>query len=142
MKSSPHIAELERLTEQMSNIPIFLQTLLYHAKDLILVASADGHFIWANDYAEKMLGYTVEEIYEIPFIDLVYEEDKEETAAEYKKILSIPEYSTYCFSNRYLAKSGEIIPLCWNTSGLIDGHIYCIARHCHLSRKAEHGCAN
>ena len=52
------------------------------SSDLIVVADFDGHFTRVNPAAERILGYTEEEIRARPYLELVHPDDRERTAAE------------------------------------------------------------
>lgn len=132
--TSPYIEKLEELTREIPDIPIFMQHLFTQCHDMLVVSDEFGKFVWVNSFTEKLLGYTREELYKMPWEKLIFPEDKIRTIEEYGKILNDHSYNAHCFANRYLKKDGTIVPLCWNTTGVIDGYIYCIARHCELSR--------
>jgi len=133
MEKSPYIAKLEELTAKMPDIPIYLQHLFTQSHDMMVVADSEGKFTWVNKYTETLLGYTRQEIYDIEFIKLVHPDDLDRTLDVYDKLLHQKGYQVKNFANRYLAKDGRPVPLCWNTTPIIDGYIYCIGRHCALS---------
>src|SRR4051794_5406685 len=52
------------------------------SSDVIVVADFDGYFTRVNPAAEEVLGYTTEELFARPYLDLVHPDDRERTAAE------------------------------------------------------------
>src|SRR5262245_55013810 len=70
--------------------------------DLIAVASLNGYFTRLNPAAERILGYTEDELLARPYLDFVHPDDRASTAAELKAIGS--GRSTLSFENRYVRK--------------------------------------
>jgi len=133
MSKSPYIDKLEELTNKLPDIPIYMHHMFSQSQDMMVVVDAKGNFTWVNKYTETLLGYSRDEIYKIAFENLVHPDDFNATVNIYHDLLNIDGFNISNFSNRYLSKSGVIIPLCWNTTALIDGFAYCIGRQCHLS---------
>ena len=70
------------------------------SRDLICTAGFDGYFKRVNPTFERLLGYSTAELLERPFIDFVYEEDRERTAAETKALTE--GHETTAFQNRLM----------------------------------------
>ena len=134
IKPSPYLKKLEELTKQIPDVPFFLQHMFTQSHDMLVVADSKGHFTWVNQYTEDLLGYTREEIYSMDFMSMVHPDDVAKTKQVYEDLLTIEGFKCHSFSNRYMTKQGEEVPLCWNTTTVINGFIYCIGRHCELSR--------
>jgi two-component system, cell cycle sensor histidine kinase and response regulator CckA len=97
------------------------------SQDLICIAGLDGRFRQVNPSFERVLGYTADELYQRPFIDLVHPEDRASTLAE---IARIEAGETSCsFQNRYRTRSGGWRWLEWNSVLSADERvIYAVAR--------------
>lgn len=135
MKTSPYLEKLEDLTKKIPDVPFFLQHMFTQSHDMLAVSDKDGKFVWVNSFTEKLLGYSRKELLTMPWENMVHPDDMNKTMVEFSKLKDEKDYKTHCFSNRYLRKDGTVVPLCWNTTGFIDGFCYCIARHCELGLK-------
>jgi PAS domain S-box-containing protein len=78
------------------------------ATDIIYTANYKGHFTFVNEVAEKITGYTQEEMLGRHFTSLVSPDWKEDTANFYKKQFLRRVVSTY-YEFPMRSKSGEII---------------------------------
>lgn len=106
--------------------------------DMFGIANSVGYFDQINDTFCRELGYSMEELYKTPFIELVHPDDVAPTAREYEKITSGQAELVINFINRYRKKDGSYIWLDWNsTPDKISGKIYCIARNITPKIKAE-----
>jgi PAS domain S-box-containing protein len=83
--------------------------------DMLCIAGFDGYFKQLNPAWTKILGWTVEELCQKPFLDFVHPEDQAKTIAE-SAALSGGEHITVNFSNRYASKSGEYRWLEWTVA--------------------------
>ncbi len=106
------------------------------SSDLIVVADFDGHFTRVNPGAERILGYTEEELLSRPYLDLVHPDDRERTASEAaaigdgKTVLS--------FENRYVRKDGSHRVLEWTSTPVVEDRLmYRMARDVTERRRAE-----
>jgi PAS domain S-box-containing protein len=97
------------------------------SRDLICTAGFDGYFKRVNPAFERTLGYSAAELVERPFIEFVYEEDRERTEAQTKVLIEGREATN--FQNRYRCKGGSLRWLEWFALGVPDqGLIYASAR--------------
>ncbi len=80
--------------------------------DMLCTSNLDGYFVEVNAAWER-LGYTQEEMREIPFLDLVHPDDRERTEAEATSLFDGVE--TVGFENRYRAKDGSWRWLRWSS---------------------------
>ena len=91
--------------------------------DMICVAGTDGYFKRLNKAWEKVLGYTIEELLEKPFIGLIHPDDREQTLQEIEKLVSGIE--TYHFENRFKCKEAvgviELTGICFGNALPIIG---------------------
>ncbi len=95
--------------------------------DLLCIAGLDGFFKSLNPAWTTCLGWTLEELMDKPFVDLVHPEDRVATLAEVAKLAEGVE--TILFDNRYRHKDGSYRWLQWNARTVPGGQsIYATAR--------------
>jgi PAS domain S-box-containing protein len=82
--------------------------------DLVCIATTDGYFLKINPAWQELLGYTMQEILAMPFLDLVHPDDKAATVREVERQLAGGE--TVQFSNRYRCRDGGYRWLEWRAS--------------------------
>ena len=87
--------------------------LVENATDAIYIAQ-DGSAKFANPKAEKMTGYTAEELAQISFVDIIHPEDRGMVFERYLKRLK-GEDPPNIYSFRIISKSGEELPVELNT---------------------------
>jgi diguanylate cyclase (GGDEF)-like protein/PAS domain S-box-containing protein len=83
------------------------------SRDMLCTANMDGYFVELNDAWTQALGYSLDELRAIPFIERVHPEDRERTEAESAGLFEGAE--TLSFENRYLAKDGTWHWLRWSS---------------------------
>jgi diguanylate cyclase (GGDEF)-like protein/PAS domain S-box-containing protein len=83
------------------------------SRDMLCTANLDGYFAELNDAWTRSLGYTLEELRTVPFVDLVHPEDRERTEAEAGALFGGG--GSASFENRYLAKDGSWHWLRWSS---------------------------
>ena len=80
----------------------------YNLSPVILcIAGYDGYFKKVNPALSKLLGYTPEELMQIPIDNFVYIEDKKLTSSARENIKN--DMPIFNFTNRYVSKTGENI---------------------------------
>ena len=95
--------------------------------DLICIANSEGYFERLNPQFEKLLGYTLQELTERPFLDFVHPDDLSATLLEMAKLSNGAK--TINFANRYRKTNGDYLWLEWSSStDLNTGKTYAIAR--------------
>lgn len=94
--------------------------------DLFCVADTQGYFRWLNPRWSQTLGWSDEQLYARPFIELVHPDDVASTLAEVQK-LSHGE-PTIQFVNRYRRVDGGWTWLEWTTTPTEGGLLYATAR--------------
>ncbi|HYC91452.1 MAG TPA: PAS domain S-box protein [Thermoanaerobaculia bacterium] len=105
--------------------------------DLLCIAGMDGRFRRLNPAFHQVLGYTIDELCAVPFIDLVHPDDRAATAAEVAKLRDGE--TTRYFENRYLRKDGAIRWIAWTASPATDeGLIYAAGRDVTRTKLTEH----
>jgi len=113
-----------------------LDRIFTFSSDLITVADFDGHFTRVNPAAERVLGYTADELLARPYLDLVHPDDREKTAAEAASVGHGK--TTMSFENRFARKDGSYKVLEWTATPVVeDGVMYGVARDVTERREAE-----
>jgi PAS domain S-box-containing protein len=104
--------------------------------DMLCIAGFDGIFRRLNPAWEKTLGYTVEELTAIPFLEFIHPEDHNATLVEMEKLSS--GLQTIAFENRYRAKDGSYRWFTW-TAAPFSGEqlIYAAARDITEQKQVE-----
>ncbi|HXR60568.1 MAG TPA: diguanylate cyclase [Solirubrobacterales bacterium] len=83
------------------------------SRDMLCTANMEGYFVELNDAWTAYLGYGLDELRAIPFVELVHPEDRERTEAETASLFQGGE--TLQFENRYRAKDGSWHWLRWSS---------------------------
>jgi PAS domain S-box-containing protein len=106
---------------------------------LMSVAGFDGYFTMLNPAWEGVLGYTVDELCAMPYLDLVHPEDREKATDEALDILADGE-TVFRFKNRYRCKDGSYRWLQWSATPSPDHKlIYASARDVTKTVRMEQG---
>lgn len=103
-------AEIKRKMNEEMNALMFES-----APDIITIANSEGYFTKVNPTFSKLLGYSEKELTSKPFISFLHPKDVENTANEYKDIIS-KEKKAYNFINRYRTKNGNYKWISWSSS--------------------------
>jgi PAS domain S-box-containing protein len=104
--------------------------------DLIAIADFNGYFTRVNPAAERILGYTAQELTARPYLDFVHPEDRARTAVEVVALRL--GRSTLGFENRYVRKDGSSRLLEWTVTPVPDeGLMCCVGRDVTERRQAE-----
>jgi diguanylate cyclase (GGDEF)-like protein/PAS domain S-box-containing protein len=83
------------------------------SRDMLCTANMDGYFVELNDAWTHHLGYDLDELRSIPFVELVHPDDRDRTEAEAAGLFEGAE--TLSFENRYRAKDGSWHWLRWSS---------------------------
>jgi len=83
------------------------------SRDMLCTANLDGYFVELNDAWTEALGYDLEELRAVPFVERVHPDDRERTEAEAAGLFEGAE--TLSFENRYRAKDGTWHWLRWSS---------------------------
>ena len=83
------------------------------SRDMLCTANMDGYFLELNDAWTANLGYTLDELRSIPFVERIHPDDRERTEAESAALFEGSE--TLSFENRYRAKDGSWHWLRWSS---------------------------
>jgi PAS domain S-box-containing protein len=82
--------------------------------DLLCVAGTDGRFKKLNPAWERVLGYRLTDLIDLPFLNFVHPEDFDRTVAEMEKLAAGA--PTVGFENRYRRHDGTYRQLAWTAS--------------------------
>jgi diguanylate cyclase (GGDEF)-like protein/PAS domain S-box-containing protein len=82
------------------------------SRDMLCTSNRDGYFIELNDAWARYLGYSLEELRSVPFVERIHPDDRERTEAEAAALFEGAE--TIGFENRYRAKDGTWHWLRWS----------------------------
>jgi diguanylate cyclase (GGDEF)-like protein/PAS domain S-box-containing protein len=83
------------------------------SRDMLCTANMDGYFVELNDAWTRSLGYSLDELRAVSFVERVHPDDRERTEAEAAALFEGTE--TLSFENRYLAKDGTWHWLRWSS---------------------------
>jgi len=106
------IGSVQDVTEQKLGLLKLSQTntkyidLFDNMYDALLIVDKEGNFNDGNIAAERLLGYSKEELKSIKIPDIVYEEDREKSMIFLEKLLKNGYYSDY--TGRIVRKDGDI----------------------------------
>ena len=85
--------------------------------DAVFAVDASGRFVFASAAAERILGYTPQELLGMRMIDLVAPEDHQRTLARVEEIVAGADAGLPAnpyFENRYVRKDGRYVDLMWS----------------------------
>ncbi|MGN6586277.1 MAG: GGDEF domain-containing protein [Solirubrobacterales bacterium] len=83
------------------------------SRDMLCTANMDGYFVELNDAWTQQLGYGLDELRAIPFLEFVHPDDRERTEAE--AVALFEGTPTLRFENRYRAKDGSWHWIQWSS---------------------------
>ncbi len=130
------VTETRNVISENNKISNELSKIMFSSVDIICTIDEFGNFINVSNASEKIWGYLPEEIIGKPFINLVFEEDRERTLSAADELMNGAEY-TY-FENRYIKKDGTIVPIVWSIRwDEKDRIIYCTAKDATSQKKHE-----
>ena len=102
--------------------------------DLLGIANTEGYFLRLNPAAERILGYTREELMAKPFLEFVHPDDIEKTRGAVSSLAA--QQKVLSFENQYRCKDGTYRWLQW-TSAPAGRLIYAAARDVTERKQAE-----
>ncbi|HEY8165027.1 MAG TPA: ATP-binding protein [Gemmatimonadaceae bacterium] len=109
-------AALREADEQWRRAEADLRRFFTVSLEMLCIAGFDGHFKLLNPVWERVLGHSLADLYERPFIDFVHPDDREATIAEAQKLAA--GNLTIRFENRYRCVDGSYRWLLWNAVAL------------------------
>lgn len=113
-----------------------LGKILDFSMDLICSCDEDGRFVWVNKTAERILGYSLEELIGKKYSDFIFHEDADNKTTEGLDIRSGTQQTI--FEKKYIHKNGTIVYLQWSAVwDDIKKLCYCIGRDVTEKKKVE-----
>jgi PAS domain S-box-containing protein len=104
--------------------------------DVICAIDGKGKFVEVSAAARYVWGYEPQELIGQPYIELVVDEDREQTTAAAEKIMSGLDMTH--FENRYQRKDGSLVLMVWSAHWNASENImFCIARDASQQKAAE-----
>ncbi len=94
------------------------QDLFHNMYDALMVTNKDGYFRDANEAAQRLLEYSLEELHAIRIPDIVHPDDKEKSDKYLQQLLTEGFYSNY--QGRIITKSGKVKYLQVNSNAIIE----------------------
>jgi len=94
--------------------------------DLFCIANQEGYFKRINPQFEQVLGYSLEELQNIPIIELVHPDDRDRSLAAVQKLSH--GFPLVNFENRYRCQNGSYRWLAWTAVSCESELFYCVAR--------------
>jgi rsbT co-antagonist protein RsbR len=93
--------------------------------DLLCIASMEGYFLRINDSWETTLGYTIDDLKSVQFLEFIHPDDLQKTLDVMGQLAQ--GITLLNFTNRYRHRDGSYRTLEWRAQ-LADGLIYAAAR--------------
>jgi len=104
--------------------------------DMLCIAGFDGCFKRLNPAWEATLGYSIEELTAVPFLDFVHAEDRAATIDETARLVAGQD--TVGFENRYRCKDGSYKWLRWQVTAVLEEQLmYAVAHDITARKEAE-----
>jgi PAS domain S-box-containing protein len=104
--------------------------------DMLCIAGFDGAFKSLNPAWERLLGYKLEMIENVPFMNFVHPDDRDRTTREFEKLIEGRTVSD--FENRYRCRDGSYRWLSWTSAPAPEaGLIYAVARDITARKSVE-----
>ncbi|WP_199249151.1 PAS domain S-box protein [[Phormidium] sp. ETS-05] len=104
--------------------------------DLLCLASFDGYFKQLNWMWPKTLGFAMEELLAVPYLEFVHPEDRQATQIEMEKLANGEK--SLVFQNRYRCADGSYKWLSWNANSFPEKQlIYAAAHDITVHKEAE-----
>jgi PAS domain S-box-containing protein len=103
----------------------YLKKLFEIVPSMVCVASADGYFKYLNPEWEKVLGYSLDELFSRPLFDFIHPDDLELTQREIDQQLK--GNTTINFENRYRCKDGSYKVFEWRAKPAEGDRLFAVA---------------
>ncbi|MGI9174280.1 MAG: ATP-binding protein [Rhodothermales bacterium] len=112
------------------------QLILDNSLDVICAVDAEGRFTQVSAACEAMWGYSPGELIGRPYMDFVYEEDREHTREVAEKIRA--GHATRDLENRCVRKDGRLVEVVWSAVWSAENEqLFAVARDATERRQAE-----
>lgn len=113
-----------------------LEPFFEQSPDMFCIAGFDGYFKKVNPSFQKLISYSLEEIYERPINDFIHIEDRNVT--DNRRVELRKNKPLLNFENRYVKSSGELVWLSWTAIPVYDEQlVYATAKDITHVKKLE-----
>ncbi len=102
------VTENIKLRDELFETEKKFKTLIDNSPIGITLTNKDGKIIYCNPEWEKIMGYKLEEMEKLTWMDLTYPEDLQEDLEKFKKLIN-GEIQSYSLEKRAIRKDGKII---------------------------------
>lgn len=107
------ITERKKIDDEIKQRREELETFFDCAVDLLCIANTDGYFLRLNKEWENVLGYSISELENTKFIDLIHPDDHEATQNSMKDLFN--QITINNFTNRYRCKNVDYKWIEWKS---------------------------
>lgn len=108
------------------------------SEDIFCICSKDGYFKRINPVAEKLLGYSLDELYKKSFLEFIHPDDKEKTLSLMERGFRGEKIEEKEFENRYLCKDGTYKCISWGGIVLTEESLfYAVGRNVTEKKKLD-----
>ncbi len=105
--------------------------------DLLCIADFNGYFCRLSRSWTDLLGFSLEELMAVPFVEFTHPEDREQTTAQFEAQISRG-VRAIKFENRYRHRDGSYRRIEWNAYPDLDrGMVFAVARDVDAKMRAE-----
>jgi two-component system sensor histidine kinase/response regulator len=109
--------------------------------DMLCIAGFDGYFRRVNPAWKRGLGYSEAELLSRPFMDFIYPDDREASAAAMQKLME--GHDLVHFENRYFHRDGTVRWMLWTATPFREQRVvYAAGRDITERKAAEHAAAS
>ncbi|RPI16700.1 MAG: PAS domain S-box protein [Ignavibacteriae bacterium] len=129
--------EVKKLNERLLNSYAETERIFMLSANLMSITNMEGEFVKLNPAWENLLGYSIEELLSIKYIDLVHPDDVESSKNASRIVRKGNDISS--FENRFRTKNGSYKWLRWYATIVRDeGLVYATASDVTDSKEKEH----
>lgn len=120
---------MERFFDQLTQTQVTLQNFFELSPDLLCVLGNEGSFQYSNSIWNSQLGWTVRDLQQRSWFDLIHPDDRQESRDRFLELLQSPNHPQTCLlENRLQEKTGHYSWFLWKLSFTGENRIYAIAR--------------
>jgi PAS domain S-box-containing protein len=94
-----------------------VEEFFWTSTDLMSILDRDGTWKVVNSAWPDSMGWTLEDLRNGPFIDLIHPDDVEETLREFDRLVTLPDATLVEFRNRQRRRDGEYRWIEWSCQG-------------------------
>ncbi len=102
------ITEKKAMEEKMQSSEKTLHSFIEYSPLGIATTNLEGEFVSANQAYTEMIGYTMDELKELTYLDITHPDDRDQNIEHLQKIVN-GDTSLNIFEKKYIRKDGQII---------------------------------